>query len=231
MIYGDLGRFPLSILIKKRIIGYWYKLINNHSTLSSTIYKIIVNDVYNNNSKYSWLSNVKSILDECGLSYIWDSQSFHGSKDLLLTLVERSLKDQFVQNWNNIVNNSNKAINYRMFKTEFKLEDFYLELSDTILQPIINYRLCNNHLPVELGRFQNIERNARRCSLCNSTEIGDEFHYLFHCSFFDRARRLYLPNVTPRNANIFHFQRIMCENDFDKLKNISIFFQLVMKTV
>ena len=27
MLYGDLGRFPLIICIKKRIIGFWYKLI------------------------------------------------------------------------------------------------------------------------------------------------------------------------------------------------------------
>jgi len=28
MLYGDLGRVPLSISIKKIVIGYWYDIIN-----------------------------------------------------------------------------------------------------------------------------------------------------------------------------------------------------------
>jgi len=28
MLYGDLGCVPLSISIKKRVIGYWYDIIN-----------------------------------------------------------------------------------------------------------------------------------------------------------------------------------------------------------
>jgi hypothetical protein len=31
MVYGELGRFTLSITIKKRIAGYWYDLVNSNS--------------------------------------------------------------------------------------------------------------------------------------------------------------------------------------------------------
>ena len=27
MLYGDLGRFPLSAIVKKRVIGYWFDLL------------------------------------------------------------------------------------------------------------------------------------------------------------------------------------------------------------
>ena len=27
MLYGDLGRFPLSVIVKKRVIGYWFDLL------------------------------------------------------------------------------------------------------------------------------------------------------------------------------------------------------------
>ena len=76
MLYGELGRFPLDITIKKRIISYWYKLINNQTLLSSTMYHVIQNDFSVNNTFYQWLRNVKRILDECGLSYIWRNQFF-----------------------------------------------------------------------------------------------------------------------------------------------------------
>ena len=52
-------------VLKKEKFVFWYKLIANHNLLSSTLYKVIVNDSTRNNTTYSWLSNVKSIFDEC----------------------------------------------------------------------------------------------------------------------------------------------------------------------
>ena len=31
------------------------------------------------------------------------------------------------------------------------------------------------------------------CTLCLSSDIGDEFHYLFVCPYFHRERNLFLP--------------------------------------
>ena len=87
---SGIWRFKLywkSILIKKRVIGFWYKLVHNTNTLSSTFYRIILNNSYVNNSTYPWLSCVKNILDECGLSYVWYNQTFLGSKEHLLKLI------------------------------------------------------------------------------------------------------------------------------------------------
>ena len=41
MSYGELGRFPISILIKKRILGFWYSIVHTGGKLSSTMYNII----------------------------------------------------------------------------------------------------------------------------------------------------------------------------------------------
>ena len=37
MLYGDLGRVPLSIGIKKRAVGFWYDMILSKDKLSSII--------------------------------------------------------------------------------------------------------------------------------------------------------------------------------------------------
>ena len=37
-------------------------------------------------------------------------------------------------------------------------------------------------LPIETGRWANILKQNRKCHLCN-LEIGNEFHYLFICSY------------------------------------------------
>ena len=45
----------------------------------------------------------------------------------------------------------------------------------------------------ETGRWYNISRNDRLCHLCDSNDIGGEFHYVMTCSFFHNERKYYLP--------------------------------------
>ena len=122
MLYGDLGRFPLSITVKKRMISFWYKLTENGFNLSSILYKVFLNDSIRNNNVYGWLQHVKTILDECGLSYVWYNQTFAGSSSALANLVENSLKAQYLQTWSSNVNESAKCYNYIIYKTEHKFE-------------------------------------------------------------------------------------------------------------
>jgi hypothetical protein len=43
-------------------------------------------------------------------------------------------------------------------------------------------RCLNLKLPIETGRWANVLKQNRKCHLCN-LEIGNEFHYLFICSY------------------------------------------------
>lgn len=45
-----------------------------------------------------WVLQVKQILDDCGLSYLWLTQKCNNTNWLKLT-VEQRLKDQFTQKW------------------------------------------------------------------------------------------------------------------------------------
>ena len=59
MLYGDLGRVPLSISIKKRVIGYWYDIINSDNKLSSILCRLVLQDNVHNGHSYEWLKFVK----------------------------------------------------------------------------------------------------------------------------------------------------------------------------
>ena len=67
MLYGDLGCVPLSISIKKRVIGYWYDIINCDNNLSSILYRLILQDNVHNGHSYEWLKFVKTIFNDSGL--------------------------------------------------------------------------------------------------------------------------------------------------------------------
>ena len=50
----------------------------------------------------------------------------------MLLQIKQTLKDQFVLEWENSMNTGNKAINYHIYLTEFKLEEH-----------LTNFALCS----------------------------------------------------------------------------------------
>ena len=59
-------------------------------------------------------------------------------------------------------------------------------------------------MPIETGRWFNIERDDRICHLCNS-DVGDEFHYIFSCTSLSAAKNEYIPSYYTNGASAFSF--------------------------
>ena len=72
------------------------------------------------------------------------------------------LLDQFLQDWNSSVHNSPKAFNYRIFKTDFKFEEYFNILDEQNSLLLCKYRTTNHKLPIEKGRWSNIPREKSR---------------------------------------------------------------------
>jgi hypothetical protein len=53
------------------------------------------------------------------------------------------------------------------------------------------FRTSNHRLPIEEGRWANVERHNRLCQLCQSREIGDVFHYVLQCPNFASERKMF----------------------------------------
>ena len=121
------------------------------------------------------------------MSFVWNEQHEHNESWIFLT-IKQSLLDQFQQSWNSKVKNSPESLNYRLYKEDFGIENYFRILDDKNIITLCRFRTLNNNLPIESGRWQNISRENRKCHLCNSGDIGDEFHYLFKCTSFDSDR-------------------------------------------
>ena len=229
MLYGELGRLPLYLIIRKRTIKFWSNLmLGKVSKLPYRLYSIIYKDFIDNTYEYPWISNIKSILDNLGMSYIWTSQNPQNSEWLANTVLQKS-QDQYVQSWFASVNESSKCVNYRIYKTEHKFENYLITLPPKLRNIFVNYRLCNNKLPIETGRWLNIERNLRKCTLCNKNNVGDEFHYVFECSAFDLERDINLPFIRKRSANCILFAELFNENNIRKLRRLCKFLQQILE--
>ena len=80
--------------------------------------------------------------------------------------------------------------------------DVFLKLAcvvETIFTKSSKFRLSNHRLPIQQRRSSGIPRDERICTVCDSGEVGDEFHYLLNCSN-ENVRR----NRTSMLINIMH---------------------------
>jgi hypothetical protein len=73
LVYGELGRYPLDINIKCRMLCFWSRLMTTEK-LSSKIYKLLLKLYANEKSQTLYVKNIQTILDNIGLSFIFRNQ-------------------------------------------------------------------------------------------------------------------------------------------------------------
>ena len=72
MLYGELGRYPIEITTKSRIINFWTRIITGNQL---KLVNILYQKLLHSNEQFKWLNNVKSILRETGRNDLWENQS------------------------------------------------------------------------------------------------------------------------------------------------------------
>ena len=193
ILYGELGRYPADILIKSRMVGFWKRLVCGKQDKISCILYNLMYKMHTRNFYFSkWLNCVESTLNNCGFSEYWIHQNVPDNC-CLARMVKCRLIDQFKQNWYNSVFEMSKCLNYRTFKRNHCFENYLSILPSDLRVPLSKFRCVNHTLPIEKGRFIGIARDDRICNLCNSANLGDEYHYLFECDFLKSYRKKFIP--------------------------------------
>ena len=70
LLYGKLGRYPVSLDVKLIMVTLWEKVILEHAKISFLIYQLLLNDYNNVTCENKWLKFIKSIFDEAGYSNV-----------------------------------------------------------------------------------------------------------------------------------------------------------------
>jgi hypothetical protein len=228
MLYGELGRYPLEIVIKTRMINYWCKLIMGKE---NKVARICYENMLNSTINFKWLQHIKDILNNTGYTYIWENQNNINLKNVGI-LIKRKLLDQFLQNWSNQLTNSSKGLNYRLFKTELNLEHYLINLPKNLRSSLFYFRTGNHRLPIEAGRWRQsfVPYEERKCRHCQLNDLGDEFHFLLKCPFFQALRTKFIPKYYYTRPNIIKFSSLMCSTSRKLLINIARFVREIMNT-
>ena len=237
MVYGELGRYPMHVFIKSRMISFWAKILcGKKDKLAVTLYRIIYQLDYNGEYHSQWLNSIRTTLRNLGLDDFWDGQFNFANMDNLKAMVDKRLKESHMQSWKNEIEQMSKCLNYRMYKTEYQCEEYFSKLPLNLSIYFSRFRCMNHRLPIEFGRFSRLERAKRKCKLCKSGDLGDEFHYMFNCSHFKSERKKTIPLQYRKKPNMLKFQELMNTEDIPLLikvasfcKTIVVFFDRVHK--
>ena len=104
-------------------------------------------------------------------------------KDNIISLVRNKLEDHFKEKFRKEIGNSSRLTLYSSIKDDFKEEQYISNVKYyKYRSAITKFRISAHTFPIEKGRWQSIPRDQRLCPLCLGNLIGDEKHYIFHCT-------------------------------------------------
>ena len=104
-----------------------------------------------------------------------------------LILDRKEVKDKcrriFEDKFFNEIRNSSRLLIYQDLKNKFEIEPYINEVKYyKYRSAITKFRISAHSLPIERGRWMSVRRNKRICPLCIGNDLGDEKHYIFHCT-------------------------------------------------
>lgn len=229
MLLGELGKLPVECVIRNKIINFWANIIEHpHHRLTRRMYSILFEMHSQNMYSSPWLTCTEALLNNSGLSYVWQEQCTHGSNWLKNT-VKQSIHDQFIQGWRSDINTMSKCITYRLFKQTFELEDYFKILPSRLYISLCKFRTSNHRLPIEAGRYRRIPRAERICNKCNQNALGDEFHFMFKCSALLTLRKKYIPRYFIERPNVLKMDQLFSSKNEKTLSNLCLYIQKATK--
>ena len=165
-----------------------------------------------------------------GFGNVWESQGVGNKIYFINTFINR-LKDQYLQDWTGAVNSSSKLNTYyNKFKLSFSYEKYLDVLNIRKFRYIYaSFRSSSHDLEIEKGRYMNIERCQRLCTLCNLNIVEDEYHFLLCCETYIDLRKLYLPKKYFDNPSKHKFTILMATQNDILIKSVATYLHYAFK--
>ena len=69
MVHGELGRYPMQMFVKSRMVNFWGKILcgKKKRKLAVTLYRIIYQLDYNGEYHSQWFNSIRTTLRNLGL--------------------------------------------------------------------------------------------------------------------------------------------------------------------
>ena len=229
---SETGCHPLRGRVMTSMLRFWLHLFTTPNPLLSAS---LHTNVMLSSKQNTWFSQVNKLMKFLNIDHILYTTDFN-EITYQIGKCKKLIKTKFVEYWDSVKSE---------LKTKGGKLDFYLSFKESLCcEPYLNlinipkirhsiskFRIGAHKLPVETGRYRNIERNQRTCPHCNSG-VGDEGHYLFQCdnpfllelrtSYFQDIALISPPfNKLPDNDKLLF---LMQNKNHDIMKRTGTFF-------
>ena len=204
------------------MVKYWIK-VRGQSDLSllKRIYLILQADT-DANSHYNgmnWAYQIKNILQQHGLEYIWNQQHII---EIPFEFIKQRILDMYNQKWYSDINNSSRLQSYNIFKHNFTLEKYLkISMENKYKYALSRFRTSSHDLLNETGRYENIPRDQRLCKSCDMKTIESEYHFLLVCPKFRDLRKKYFKSYYCHWPTIHKFESLLSSNSKKVISNLS----------
>ena len=164
-----------------------------------------------------------------GMNDVWIMQGNGFTTDYVNLAVKRRLKDIYLQQW---YEDKQKNNFYNTIKDEWNLEYYLTKLNCFQRKILSKFRCRSNYLPVSQIKFYQNEDDWEDCLLCpfcRDDSVGDGFHYLFQCSFFNDERVKYIKEVYLQHPDEYTLISVLNSHNKGILSKLVEFIDLIMK--
>ena len=208
-VYGDTGRYPMSISATISVLKYWHRLINIHSDNFSILHNAYLCNLNECDIKQSWSSHIRNMLEFLSLN----NSKYTQSKAFYTNILHTKLKEIFTAGWKKELfsdtrkkNHGNKLRTYRTFKSNFGTEAYLFNCNNSSYRKCLaRFRLSAHNLNIERLRYvyPRVPPEDRICNQCSKNECEDEFHFVMKCDKYNVLRKDFFDNLVVLCKN-FH---------------------------
>ena len=228
MVNGELGLKEIHEYVENRMLNFWCNIATGEENkISSIMYKWIRTLYDKGIFKSDWLNKIKTSLDYMGYSYLFNNINLV-NKNQFKNAIKLRLKDIYDQSWANSVFTNSICLNYRAMTTQKSLKKYLINLPSQYMFAVCKFKCANHKLPIVTGRYQGLDIDDRICTLCDTNEIGDEFHYLYKCTHFNDLRSRHLKRRYYTHPNMEKTKQLFNVTNKKEMLNLAKFiYQIV----
>lgn len=224
---GELGRYSVKVNIYCRIIRYWAALISSPAECAKRYaYNTQMYLLSRNNN--CWIANVREIMTQVGFLDIWDAQSMGTSVNTFIDIFRKKCIFMEKERWACNINSFSSMSLYAKIKGNNLRYERYLDynISKKDMNLLTRLRGGLLRIQINIGRWENTDRENRICPICNSGVIEDEIHFLFDCRMWSGFRYYLRKYEFFRNRNICEVLKL---DDIRFVKQLCTFLNLALE--
>jgi hypothetical protein len=185
-IQGEMGWTSSLVRRQSNMLRYWnhlLKLDRNRITKRVFLWD-------REQTSHGWAFDISQLFTNMGKSEIYENMHTMSLENAWAILHEKEC-----QNWSNSVQNLPKLRTFKIFKTQFKTEE-YVHIRNRKHRSLLSQlRLGILPLEIETGRWKSIDEPNRLCKLCSSDKVENEHHFLFECQPYSLLRNTFYTNI------------------------------------